>query len=91
MAYVDDLSIVVNPPKNIICTLTNKHEIKLKGTRPIKYHLGCTFFKGEVGTICFSPKKYIDNMIKEYVTTFGTIEIFSMLGVGLEPLQTRLT
>ena len=55
--YVDDLIIASKDPKATIDVLTNKHSFKLKGTRPISYHLGCDFGRDDDGTLCFSPKK----------------------------------
>ena len=34
--------------------------------------MGCDFFRDEDGTLCFSPKKYIEKMIEGYITMFGT-------------------
>jgi hypothetical protein len=55
--YVDDLAIAAKNPKEITDTLMKKHTFKLKGTGPIKYHLGCDFFQDGLGTLCFSPIK----------------------------------
>jgi len=41
--YVDDLAITLKDPNAIKDALTNRHGFKLKGTGPIKYHLGMTF------------------------------------------------
>ena len=51
--------------------LTDKYNSKLKGTGPIKHHLGCNFFRDKLGVLCFSPKKYINKMINGYQTMFG--------------------
>ena len=69
--YVDDLAIAAKDPKEITDALTTKHKFKLKGTGPIKYHLGCDFFRDEDGTLCFSPRKYIEKMIEGFITMFG--------------------
>ena len=70
--YVNNLCIVSNKPKEITELLTNTHKFKLKGTGPIKFHLGCDFFRDEDGTLCMAPKKYITKMIDSYVLMFGT-------------------
>jgi len=33
--------------------------------------LGCDFFRDEDGTLCFSPRKYIEKMIEGFITIFG--------------------
>ena len=52
--YVYDLVIAANDPNEITDAITTKHKFKLKGTGPIRYHLGCDFFSNEDGTLCFS-------------------------------------
>ena len=47
------------------------HKLKLKGTGPIKYHLGCDFARDEYGTLCFAPRKYIEKMADAYFSYFG--------------------
>ena len=64
--YVDDLLIVSKEPKLITDTLVNKYNFKLKGTGPIKYHLGYDFTRDKEGILCFSLKKYIEKMIYSY-------------------------
>ena len=49
--YIDNLAISAKHPKEIIDVLMNRHKFKLKGTGPIKYHLGCDFFRDEDGTL----------------------------------------
>ncbi len=69
--YVDDLAICARDPKEITDALEHKYNFKLKGTGDIKYHLGCDFFRDELGVLCFSPKKYIEKMVDGYKTMFG--------------------
>ena len=69
--YVDDLAIAARNPEEITNTLMEKHDFKLKGAGPIKYHLGCDFFRNERGTLCLSPRKYIEKIIDGYLTIFG--------------------
>ena len=69
--YVDDLAIATRGSKEITDALMDRHKFKLKGTGPIKYHLGCDFFRDKDGTLCFLPRKYIDKMIEGYITMLG--------------------
>ena len=69
--YVDDLAICARNPKEITDALEFTYKFKLKGTGEIKYHLGCDFFRDELGVLCFSPKKYIDKMVDGYLSMFG--------------------
>ena len=70
--YVDDLLIASKEPQNVIDTLTNKHQFKLKGTGPMSYHLGCDFGRDEDGTLHFAPRKYIEKMEECYCSMFGS-------------------
>ena len=58
--YVDDLAIVSKDPQSIISLLTEKHGLKLKGTGPIGYHLGCDFFRDKDNILCMCPRRYIE-------------------------------
>ena len=68
--YVDDLDIVDKTPKETTDVLTTKHKFKHNGTGLINYHLGYDFFRDKYGTLCFSPRKYIEKMIEGYITMF---------------------
>ena len=57
--YVDDLAIALVDPEAMIQMSTSKHGLKLKGTGPIGYHLGCDFFRDKQDTLCMAPKKYV--------------------------------
>jgi hypothetical protein len=87
--YVDDLAIASKEPADIIGALTEDYKFKLKGTGPIKFHLGCDFFRDEEGVLCFSPRKYIDKLIASYECMFGskpkTTKITSPLVKGDHP------
>ena len=71
-SYVDDLCIVVKQPSRIIDKLVNHYKYKLKGSGPIKFHLGCDFFHDKNGTLNFAPKKYLSKMLDNYSTMFGS-------------------
>ena len=64
--YVDDLLIASKTPQAIVDLLTNDYKFKLKGTGPIKYHLGCDFARDELSTLCFAPRKHIEKMSEAY-------------------------
>ena len=88
--YVDDLAISAKNPKEITVNLMKKHDFKLKGTGPIKYHLGCDLFRDETGTLCFSPRKYIEKMMDGYLTIFVVkpkSNISSPLEKGAHPTE----
>jgi hypothetical protein len=71
--YVDDLMIASKNPQAIIDALEGgAHKFKLKGTGPMKFHLGCDFFRDEDGTLCFGPRKYIERMTSQYEALFGS-------------------
>jgi Reverse transcriptase (RNA-dependent DNA polymerase) len=70
--YVDDLAIAMKNPKEFTDVLENKHKFKLKGTRPIAFHLGMDFTRDDDGTLCISPTKYIEKLIKNYKKSFSS-------------------
>ena len=57
--YVDDLAIASKDPQKIIDALTETYKFKLKGTGPLKYHLGLNYYRDEDGVLCASPTKYL--------------------------------
>ena len=70
--YVDDLMIASKNPQAIIDSLTNDPvNFKLKGTGPVKFHLGCDYFRDEDGVLCVGPLQYIERMVDTYKTLFG--------------------
>jgi hypothetical protein len=70
--YVDDLLIAAKDPLGITKCLEGTHLFKLKGTGPLKYHLGCDYFRDDASTLCFGPRKYIEKMMDQYEKLFGT-------------------
>ena len=70
--YVDDLAFAVDKPQEFVDILRDKHNFKLKGTRPISYYLGANFIRDMDGTISMSPKKYItERLATSYLSMFG--------------------
>jgi hypothetical protein len=70
--YVDDLAIIARNPQEITDVLMTKYKFKLKGTGPIKFHLGMDFFRDSDGVMCIAPRKYIEKMMALYEQFFGT-------------------
>ena len=70
--YVDDLALALKDPQSVIDLLKDKHNFKLKGTGPISFHLGMDFVRDEdTGTLCITPRKYIEKMIASFERMFG--------------------
>ena len=69
--YVDDLAIASREPQKIIDCLLNDHKLKLKGTGPLTYHLGCDYFRDKTGVLCGSPRTYVEKLIGAYERMFG--------------------
>jgi Reverse transcriptase (RNA-dependent DNA polymerase) len=72
--YVDDLAIAMKDPKELTNILEKQHKLKLKGMGPISFHLGhlgMDFSRDEDNTLCISPTKYINNLVKNYEKSFG--------------------
>ena len=57
--------------KGINSAIINKNEFKLNGIGTIRYHLSCDFFRDEDGTLCFSPRIYIEKIIEGYIKIFS--------------------
>ena len=70
--YVDDLAVAAKDPASIVETLQEKYKFKLKGTGPLKYHLGMNFFRNDEGVLCMAPKQYLDRMMESYERFFGS-------------------
>ena len=70
--YVDDLAIASKDCQNIISIFIVKYQFKLKGTGPIKFHLGMDFFHDKDGTLCYAPKKYIQRLSDSYLQMFNS-------------------
>ena len=64
--YVDDLMIASKNPQAIIDVLEKKHKLKLKGTGPTQFHLGCDYFRDKEGVMCVGPHKHIKKMCNSY-------------------------
>jgi hypothetical protein len=69
--YVDDLAIAMKDPQSLIDILQNVHGFKTKGTGPISVHLGMDFSRDDDGTLCISPLKYIEKLVKTFEQMFG--------------------
>jgi hypothetical protein len=69
--YVDDLAIAMKDPQSFIDILQNVHGFKTKGTGPISVHLGMDFSRDDDSTLCISPLKYIEKLVKTYEQMFG--------------------
>ena len=69
--YCDDLTIASRDPKAIADALVDTYDFKLKGTGPLKFLLGCDYFRDDDGVLCFAPKKYIEKMVETYLRLFG--------------------
>ncbi len=69
--YVDDLMIASRMPGKIVDMLESAYKFKLKGTGPVKVHLGCDYFRDDEGILCMAPRKYIERMIDSYEQMFG--------------------
>jgi len=70
--YVDDLLIASRDPKAITDELIGpRFNLKLKGTGPVKFHLGCDYIREEDGTLLVTPRSYIDRFLGNFQRIFG--------------------
>jgi hypothetical protein len=68
--YVDDIAIAAENPAEIIHMLKEDHGLKLKGTGPLPFHLGCNFNRDTDETLYFGPRSYIVKLL-DYERMFG--------------------
>ena len=54
--YVDDLLIACDCASDFIHALKKKHNLKIMGEGPLKYHLGCDYHMDPDGTLLHNPK-----------------------------------
>ena len=50
--------------------LKKKHNIKIKGEGPLKYHLGCDYHMDPDGTLVAQPQKYISKILDSFHQMF---------------------
>ena len=62
-----DFLIAFKSPQSEVDELDNNYKIKLKGTRPICYHLDCEFTHDENNETFLVPRKYIEKISDSYV------------------------
>jgi hypothetical protein len=70
---VANVLIASKDPLAITTCLEETHLFKLKGTGPLKYHLGCDYFRDDAGTLCFGMCKYLEKMMDQCEKLFGGI------------------
>jgi hypothetical protein len=58
-------------PREFIDIFEHQHKFKTKGTGPIDVHLGMDFSRDDDNTLCISPAKYIEKLVKNYERMFG--------------------
>ncbi len=70
--YVDDLAFAMKDPQKFVNILMNKYRFKLKGTGTITFHLGMDIHREDDGTLCITPRKYLEKLIANYERMFGS-------------------
>ena len=64
--YVDDLLCAMKDQRSFLDPLTKVHEYKLKGDKPLSFHLGFDFGHDPDRTCYFQLKKYISKMLSTH-------------------------
>jgi hypothetical protein len=68
----DDLAIAMKNPAFMISDLSsNPYNFQLKGSGPIKSHLGMAYSRDNNGVLCLESKKYLQKMTATYDWHFG--------------------
>ena len=68
--YVDDLLIASQEPIAILQDKKQKFKLKIKGDRPLEYHLGCDYKLDKDGTLIAQPTKYITKILRSFKKMF---------------------
>ena len=61
----------MDKPTTFINVLAEKYKFHMKGTRPLKFHLGADCYRDSNGILAMAPCKYIDCLISSYKRMFG--------------------
>ena len=64
--YVDNLCIAAQNPCKIIQTLKEDYHVRVRGDRPLCYHLGADYTRDKDKTLVCQLEKYIDRLIEFY-------------------------
>jgi len=86
--YVDDLALAMLDPQAFTETLHVKYNFHMKGTGPLKFHLGADFYRDKDDTLSMAPRKYIERLIQSYEQMFGEkpkTNVYSPLEKGDHP------
>ena len=68
--YEDDLLIASEEPQKTIHDLKEKLKLKIKGDRPLEYHLGCDYKLVTDGALAAQPTRYINKILESYKEMF---------------------
>ena len=68
--YVDDILIECTCASEFTHTLKRKHNLKIKGDGPLKYHLGCDYHLDPDGTLVALHRKYISKILDSFHRMF---------------------
>ncbi len=81
------LTIYSYAARTVLVSSETKHQFKLKGTGPVKFHLGCDFFRDEENVLCYAPLNYVEKLINNYTRIFGKrpVQVVSPLIKGDHP------
>ena len=60
------LMIACDCASEFIHTLKRKHNLKIKGDGPLKYHLGCDYHMDPDGSLVAQPKTYISKILDSF-------------------------
>ena len=69
---VDNLAFAVDDPAKLLTELTKgPFHYKLKGSGPLKFHLGCGFGRDNDGTLHLNPERCVEKTLETFKVTFG--------------------
>ena len=68
--YVDHLFSTMKDTRSFLDHLIQVHKYKLKGDKPLSFHLDCDFGHDPDGTCYYLLRKYISKMVSTYEHMF---------------------
>lgn len=71
--YVNDLLFTGKDPATFYDTLIKKHNYKLKGVGPPKYHLGGNFECDKHGILTLGAQTYVTKLLDNYQQQYGSL------------------
>jgi hypothetical protein len=68
--WVDDFIYASKNPSKLIEEMKTNHKLSLREAGPLKFHLGCDYYRDKEGVLIQQPKSYISRLKDMYKRMF---------------------